>query len=486
MQKYGKNLWTSFIFGSLAGFQMGYNLGDTNLIEPFIRCWIQQTESSDQFISCENADTVGQNKTTELYSILEKSTAKWSLAVSIYAIGAMAGSLLAGPTANKIGRKPSILLNAILNVLSCTALIFLKQINSYYLFLIIRILLGVNTGFCTCVTPLYLGEISPKQLAGPFGASFQLMVSIGILVGQAVGLKWIFGTETLWPYCLAFCGIFGAIQIILYFFSVETPSWLILQGNIEGAKISNEKLNGKNCDLEIAATENQTSSESAFKNIKQIFSDAGLKRGLFCIVMYFLAFQLSGINAVIFYSGSIFVDAGVPSDLIGITTLGVGLLNIVGVLLAIVLINKTGRLTLFSMGLAVMCLMCILITVLLSFPENPVCSYLVIIPVLVYVFMFNLGPGPVPWMLSGEYMPTEFSAGTQAIGSLTSWLGCFFVGLIFPPLQDFAGQYSFIFFAVACGFFGVFIKVYGVESKGKSVEQVQMIFKMKAAESLPK
>merc|ERR1712178_527514 len=101
------------------------------------------------------------------------------------------------------------------------------------------------------------------------------------------------------------------------------------------------------------------------------------------------------------------------------------------------------------------------------------------------VFIFNLGPGVVPWFLSSEYMPIEFSAGTQAIGSVTSWFSCFIVGLTFPPLQDLIGQYVFVFFAATCGFFGIFVKIYGVESKGKSVEQVQMIFKMKAG-SLPK
>ena len=74
-------------------------------------------------------------------------------------------------------------------------------------------------------------------------------------------------------------------------------------------------------------------------------------------------------NMRVLASGSIFVDAGVPSDWIGITTLGVGLLNISGVLATVIIINKTGRLTLFASGLAVMCLMCILITILLSFPE---------------------------------------------------------------------------------------------------------------------
>ena len=77
-------------------------------------------------------------------------------------------------------------------------------------------------------------------------------------------------------------------------------------------------------------------------------------------------------------------------------------------------------------------------------------------------------------------MPVEFSAGTQAIGAVVNWFGCFVVGLIFPPLQGLVGQYSFVVFAVTCGVFAVLVKIYGVESKGKSVDQVQLVFKHRA------
>ena len=111
MSEYGEKLWISFTFAVLAAFQLGFNLADTNLPEPYIRCWIQETEDPDQFITnnvtCADAGTDGQIKNTTLNLILDKSTAKWSIAISIYAIGAMAGSLIAGPIANKIGRKPS-------------------------------------------------------------------------------------------------------------------------------------------------------------------------------------------------------------------------------------------------------------------------------------------------------------------------------------------------------------------------------------------
>ena len=119
MSEYGPKLWTSFLFAVLAAFQLGYNIADTNLPEPYIRCWIQEIEDIDQFqtnnVSCVDAGTDGQTQNTTLSKILDKSTAKWSIAVSIYALGAMLGSLIGGPISNKIGRKPSILFNAILN-----------------------------------------------------------------------------------------------------------------------------------------------------------------------------------------------------------------------------------------------------------------------------------------------------------------------------------------------------------------------------------
>ena len=465
----------------LAAFQLGFNLADTNLPEPYIRCWIQETEDPDQFlinnVTCEDAATDGQIKNTTLNLILDKSTAKWSIAISIYALGAMAGSLIAGPIANKVGRKPSILLNAILNAVSCITLVFIRTINSYYVFVVLRVLLGVNTGWCSVVTPLYLGEISPKKLSSTFVASFQLTVCVGQLVAQVFGLSWILGTDAFWPLCLGLSAVPGLIQIGLYFFVVETPGWLVLQGRISEAKLSNEST--KNEKL-VESGDSGADSDSTLQNIKKIFKNPALRGALMVTIIYHLAQQLSGINAIIFYSGSIFTDAGVPPEFSGLATCGVGAINIAGVALAIFLINKVGRISLFVTGLVIMSLMSVSVTILLSFPDNAVLGYLVIAPVLIYVFAFELGPGPLPWMMSGEYMPIEYSAGSQAIGAVFNWFGCFVVGLIFPPLQSAIGQYSFMLFAATCALFAVLVKVYGVESRKKTVEQVQMVFRKRA------
>ena len=138
----------------------------------------------------------------------------------------------------------------------------------------------------------------------------------------------------MWPYCLALSGIFGYIQIILYAFSAKTPEhdW-------------------QEMDESETAQTSEITKTSTIKNIVMILKDSGLRKALLCIMIFQAAQQLSGINALFFYSGSIFMNAGVPSDFSGIATVGVGAVNIVGSLFALTLINKVGRITLFLTGL---------------------------------------------------------------------------------------------------------------------------------------
>merc|ERR1711997_75052 len=191
------------------------------------------------------------------------------------------------------------------------------------------------------------------------------------------------------------------------------------------------------------------------------------------VCMYMVIQQLSGINAIFFYSTSIFLSAGIPSDWSGLCSVGLSTINVLGVFAAVALIDKKGRLYLFFWSVVVMAIMCILTTILLSFPENQTIAYFSVLSVFVYVFFFEIGAGPIPWMMAGEYMPTQYSAGTAAIGASTNWLCCFLVGLAFPPLQAAMDQYVFVIFGVICVLGALYIKFRGIESKGKTVEQIQ-------------
>lgn len=82
--------------------------------------------------------------------------------------------------------------------------------------------------------------------------------------------------------------------------------------------------------------------------------------------------------------------------------------------------------------------------------ENVSIAYLSVVPVVIYTMMFELGPGPIPWMIVNEFVPSEYKAGCQAICSFTSWTGTFIIGLIFEPLEDLIDNYVFVIFGVVC------------------------------------
>ena len=92
---------------------------------------------------------------------------------------------------------------------------------------------------------------------------------------------------------------------------------------------------------------------------------------------------------------------------------------------------------------------------------------------------FNLGPGPIPWLLASETVPVEFKAGVQAFGSASLFFWTFIIGLFFPAMQNAIGQYVFLVFAVMCGLSVAYIKFRCVETSGRSVEQVRNIYKLK-------
>lgn len=483
----GPKLWIAFFMAVLgSAFTFGWNIGVTNLPEPFIRCWIQESYDMEQFteknVNCSMAkdaaafDSKTSNDTqlADLKEIMDKSTQLWALCTSIFAIGAMIGSLLGGPMSDKLGRVKAMLINAILAGAACLLLGACRIINNYPVFVAGRVLIGISCGVSSTVAPTYLSEIAPPNKKGLFGTSFQLGVTIGIVVSQVFGLEWIFGTNENWPICFALGAAPAVLQILLTFISPESPAWLAGRGDIQEAEKSLLQLQGENAVLEVSTEKREETG--LIQNIKEILGSPGPKNALITVCIYMIIQQLSGINAIFFYSTSIFISAGIPVELSGLCSVGLSTVNVLGVFAAVALIDKKGRIFLFFWSVAIMAVMCVITTILLGFSDNQVIAYLAVLSVFVYVFVFEVGTGPIPWMMAGEYMPSQYSAGTAAIGASTNWFCCFLVGLAFPPLQAALDEYVFVIFAVICVLGALYVKFRGIESKGKTVEQIQEEF----------
>ena len=151
----------------------------------------------------------------------------WSVAVSITCVGGMMGGAVVGTVADKFGRKGGLLLNNLFVLLTvifeCTA----KAAASYELFILGRLMIGINSGLNAGITPMYLAEISPVHLRGAVGTVYQLIITMSILVAQILGMNKILGTEELWPVLFAMTMVPALFQVITLPFCPETPKFLM-------------------------------------------------------------------------------------------------------------------------------------------------------------------------------------------------------------------------------------------------------------------
>lgn len=464
----------------LSPFETGWHIGVTNIPEPFIKCWINEvTYGNVNQTICEDA---ANSEDEFLQDELNNVTLYWSLCTSILAIGAILGGLIGGPLSDKYGRKKILTFNSIFASLVCIFLGSARMIGNYPAFVIARTLIGLVIGINSSISPVYLSEIAPLSQKGTFCATYSIGTVFGIFFAQIISLNWVLGTNNFWPIALVLGIVPCLCQFILSFFVPESPVWLMENGYNGDAQLVEISLKGaveETSNLS-ANSEDKTETESLLTNIINLVKDPPVRAALYHIIFFQVVQQLCGFNALFFYSGSIFTNAGIPSEYSGLATVGLGVVNIIGVIIAVAMVGSYGRVNLFFWSILGVGLCTVAMTVLISFStEGSVIAYLTILPTLLYVLIFQLGVGPIPWMIAVELVPYRYSAGSAAVAASTNWFFAFVVGLCFPPLNDLLDQYVFIIFSVVCFSSAFYTKMYTVESRGRSIEEVQEIYKLK-------
>ena len=363
--------------------------------------------------------------------------------------------------------------NSIYGILVQILMSYCKVIGKYWVLALGRHMQGIYIGGASSCSLLYINEIAPKQYKGTYGTCFQLGVTFGILFSNIIGLPFILGNWDTWPHLLLVGITFPILQLCLCVFVPETPTYLFSKGHSVKAIQANIILKGPNA---VIAKEEKVKG-GLFKNVKALFKDKLLRRTLIICCSMMLFQQFSGINAVFFYSTSIFSAAGMSTEIADLATVGLSFLNMISVFLAMAATDKFGRKILLLVGFSVMSLSAIGATVLLTLGGNDpekasFYTTLGIVPIAIYVIAFELGPGPVPWILSGEMVPTQYKASATALATALDFWAAGIIGLIVPPLQKAMGGYIFVIFVIinflAVGY--VFGRV--VETKGKGYREV--------------
>ena len=408
----------------------------------------------------------------------DHTTAQWSFAVAAFAIGGPFGANLAANLADTRGRRGALLLNTYLFLLG--GLVQSLAYNMYFIILS-RFIIGFASGISSVLVPIYLGELAPPTLRGTLGTLTQFALVVGILVSDFCAFP--FATETKWRLLFSITAFVAVLQLFLAPWLLESPRWL-LSNNKESRKARYiiKKLRGLRYDHEVdtevdhfvsameaqkVKTSSSPSSTSKESGFAEMFADKSIRLLVVSCFVLQISQQFSGINAVFYYSTAIF-DGVISNPLVG-TTLAGGI-NVVATYVALLLMDSCGRRTLLLWSAGGMFISCIILTMaLLGYLSN----IYALASVMAYVTFFEIGLGPIPWLIVAEMFDAKYVALAMSASCQVNWVCNFLVGLVFPYMNEYLGAYSFVPFATVLLSAFIFSAIWLPETQGTTPEELQ-------------
>jgi len=397
--------------------------------------------------------------------------------VSCALLGAVSGVLVSGYLSDKYGRKFMLIASGLLFMISSIGCAFS---GSFTALIVYRILGGIAFGIASMVAPLYISEMSPPSQRGKLVSVYQLAITLGILIAyfsnywtsnlylqqkefSIPALQFIYGEEH-WRGMFANELIPITFFLLCLLFIPKSPRWLIVKNKKEKAfKIA------QSYGVQIAAvTENKSTEISFFQLIRGMY-----KRPMTIAIFLMIFSQICGINAIIYYGPSILSKAGFTmGDALG-GQVTIGFVNTLFTFIAIYTIDKWGRKPLLKFGTAGVITSLLAIS-LLFFLGNNYSNY-VIIGILVYIACYAFSLGPVQFVIASEIFPTKIRGRALTISTFFLWGANAIVGQVFPSMLNVLGpEGTFLLFGVICLPALWFIKNYIPETKGKSLEEIQL------------
>ncbi len=396
------------------------------------------------------------------------STVMKELIVSSVLVGAMAGSLCSGWLTDRYGRKRVILVISGLFIMGTLIASLAPNVQAI---LIGRLFIGVAIGIGSYTAPLYIAEVAPLHLRGGLVSFNQLAITIGIMCSYFINYLFT-NTQASWRW-MFLIGLLPAVLLFLgMFFLPESPRWLVKQKKVHQAKNTLHFLRHRgNIDHEIAAIEKGlTVREASFSELMTPW----IRPVLFLGIMLGFFQQVTGINTIIYYAPTIFQMTGFQDTATSIlATAGIGIVNVLATIFAVVFLDKIGRRMLLLTGLVGMFIS--LATLSLAFQWNSdSLRWIAVLSTFAYVICFAFSLGTMLWLLASEIFPLNVRGLAMSIAVFSGWLWNFAVSSTFLSLLNSLGPANtFMMYAVMCiiGFIFCYYKV--PETNGVSLEEIE-------------
>jgi len=383
-------------------------------------------------------------------------------------IGTILGAALAGKPSDVFGRRNTLLFLAVLYFVSAVGSALAWD---WWSFVVARWIGGLAVGGSSFVGPIYIAEISPARSRGRLVALFQFNIVFGILLAflsnYLIGLlklgdvewRWIFGVEAF-P---------AAVFFLLLLGTPRSPRWLMTQGRTDEARTVLQRLGIENIEQEIHAI--RESIDLDHHRVREPLLQKKYLRPI--LLAFFIAMfnQLSGINALLYYSQRIFEMAGASDDFARLQSVIVGATNLAFTMLAMTIIDHFGRKRLMLVGS--LGYITSLSTVAWAFYTDQG-GVIVLASFMLFIASHAFGQGAVIWVFISEIFPNRVRARGQALGSFTHWFMCALIAWTFPMLAARTGAHVFAFYAAMMVLQLVWVIFFMPETKGVPLEEIQL------------
>ena len=403
-------------------------------------------------------------------------------------VGSIVGVLFAGILSDKLGRKLTMVISAVLfstSALGCSLSADFTQLVIY------RIIGGVGIGVVSIVSPLYISEVAVAQYRGRLVSLYQLAVTVGFLgaylvnyqllawaeSGTQLSVDWlnkIFITE-VWRGMLGMETLPALLFFIIIFFIPESPRWLIVRGKDLKAVNILEKIYNSITEAKSQLKETKSVLTSETRSEWSLLMKPGIFKAVIIGVCIAILGQFMGVNAVLYYGPSIFENAGLSGGDSLFYQVLVGLVNTLTTVLALVIIDKVGRKKLVYYGVSGMVVSLILIGLYFLFGDSlGVSSLFLLIFFLFYVFCCAVSICAVVFVLLSEMYPTKVRGLAMSIAGFALWIGTYLIGQLTPwMLQNLTPAGTFFLFALMCVPYMMIVWKLVPETTGKSLEEIE-------------
>lgn len=384
-------------------------------------------------------------------------------------IGTIIGSVIFAKPADRYGRRAVLFWMGGLYFISALGSAIAWNPTSFILF---RLIGGLGVGGASVLAPMYVAEISPAGYRGRLVAIVQLNIVLGILLAYlsnfiiagldlgALQWRWMFGVEAF-P-ALAFT--------LLLFTNPRSPRWLVAKDRRDEARsvLAAVGTDSGSIDQELQAIEHSLADTR--RNLKEPFFTRKYMKPIMLAVALAAFSQLSGINALIYYTRRIFEMAGASGTSALLQSVIIGGTNLIVTIAALTVIDHFGRKKLMVVGS---------IGYILSLSATAIAFYtdtggpVVLVSLIVFIASHAFGMGAVIWVFIGEVFPNAVRARGQALGSFVHWIMAALISLTFPMIAEVSGTSIFAFYALCMVGLLIWVLTVMPETKGVPLEEIQ-------------